>query len=258
MGFWLVIYLFEHLLINSQAALWIGDDGHGFVQMVNSLESLPYLPVVETLLIGFPLTVHMVWGVSRLFQSKINSLKTDGSSPSLGKYGRNRAYTWQRWTSWILLIGIIAHVVQMRFIERPEEIYVEGKKKWVVEVNFDEGLSSLSKRLDVEIKPVLGELEQIKPGAPVAAISPDMGTSMLLVVREAFKSPFQSILYSIFVLAAAFHAFNGFWTFLITWGALLSYRSQKAMIPFSILGIGVLSFLGLASIWGSYWINLRQ
>ena len=47
MGFWLVLYLILHLLTNSQAALWIGDDGNGFVRMVNSLESLPYLQVVE-------------------------------------------------------------------------------------------------------------------------------------------------------------------------------------------------------------------
>jgi succinate dehydrogenase / fumarate reductase cytochrome b subunit len=200
----------------------------------------------------------MVWGISRLFQSKINSLKTDGASPSLGRYGRNHAYTWQRLTSWILLVGIISHVVQMRFVNQPQEIRIEGKHRWVAEVRFDEGLSSLSRRLGVEIKPALGEMEPMRAGALVAAIAPDMGTATLLVVRDAFKSPLQSFLYSIFVLAAAFHAFNGFWTFLITWGVLLSYRSQRAMIPASIVGIGVLSFLGLASIWGSYWINLRQ
>lgn len=257
MGFWLIIYLFEHLLVNSQAALWIGDDGHGFVRFVNSLESLPYLPVIEALLIGLPFAVHMTWGVQRLFQSKINCMKTDGASPSL-PYGRNRAYTWQRWTSWILLFGVLAHVIQMRFIERPEEMHIAGKTVWTVQVRFDPGLASLSKRLGVEIHPLYGENETFVVNDSVTAVTPDMGTAFLLVVRDAFKSPLQSVLYSIFVLAAAFHAFNGFWTSLITWGALLSYRSQKAMIPASAVGIGVLSFLGLAAIWGSYWINLRQ
>jgi succinate dehydrogenase / fumarate reductase cytochrome b subunit len=84
------------------------------------------------------------------------------------------------------------------------------------------------------------------------------GKAMLLMVRDQFKSPLMSVLYTIFVLAAAFHAFNGFWTALITWGAALSYRSQKAMIPVSAVGILVLSFLGLAAIWGSYLINLRS
>jgi succinate dehydrogenase / fumarate reductase cytochrome b subunit len=253
MGFWLIVYLFEHLLVNSQAALWIGDDGYGFVRMVNSLESLPYLQVIETLLIGFPLAIHMVWGVSRLFQAKANSRTTDGTSPSLGSYGRNQAYTWQRITSWILLIGIIAHVVQMRFVERPKEIHIEGKKKWEVNITFDEGLTTLAPRLGVEMLP--GDKEPLQS---IAVLAPDMGTATLLVVRDAFKSPWQAVLYSIFVLAAAFHAFNGFWTFLITWGFLLSYRSQKAMIPFSVMGIGLLSFFGLAAIWGSYWINLRH
>ena len=66
-----------------------------------------------------------------------------------------------------------------------------------------------------------------------------------------------AVLYTIFVLAAAFHAFNGLWTSLITWGAMLSYQSQRAMIPICWLGVGLLAFLGLAAIWGSYWINLR-
>jgi succinate dehydrogenase/fumarate reductase cytochrome b subunit len=140
----------------------------------------------------------------------------------------------------------------MRFVEQPQKVQVDGKYQWEAKITFDEGLVTLAPRLGVEIG-AASELSQ-----PALALAPDMGTAMLLVVRETFKSPWQSVLYSIFVLAAAFHAFNGFWTFLITWGFLLSYRSQKAMIPFSVMGIGLLSFLGLAAIWGSYWINLRQ
>ena len=75
------------------------------------------------------------------------------------------------------------------------------------------------------------------------------------MVRDTFKSPLMIALYSIFVLAAAFHAFNGFWTFLITWGVILSYRSQKTMIPVSVIGMGLLLFFGFAAIYGSYWLN---
>ena len=257
MGFWLIVYLFEHLIVNSQAALWIGGDGSGFVHLVNSLESLPYLQVIETVLIGIPLTIHMVWGVHRIFQAKSNSRKTDGTSPSLGQYGRNHAYTWQRLTSWILLIGIIAHVVQMRFVHYPEKVHSGGQEKWLTQIQFDEGLVTLAPRLGVEIT-ARCEGSSLQAGEPVNAFSPTIGTAFLLVVRDAFKSPFQSVFYSIFVLAAAFHAFNGFWTFLITWGVILSYRSQRAMIPVSVVGVGLLSFLGLAAIWGSYWINLRH
>jgi succinate dehydrogenase / fumarate reductase cytochrome b subunit len=257
MGFWLIIYLFEHLIVNSQAALWIGSDGSGFVHLVNSLESLPFLQVIETVLIGIPLAIHMVWGVHRIFQAKSNAGKTDGTTPSLGQYSRNRAYTWQRLTSWILLVGIIAHVVQMRFVHYPKKMHVEGQEKWVSQIRFDEGLVTLAPRLGVEIEN-LSEVNPPRAGNVVDAVSPTIGTAFLLVVRDAFKSPVQSILYSIFVLAAAFHALNGFWTFLITWGVILSYRSQRAMIPVSVIGMGLLSFLGLAAIWGSYWINLRH
>lgn len=47
MGLWLVLFLIEHLLTNSQAALWLGDNGRGFVNMVNAIHNLPYLEVIE-------------------------------------------------------------------------------------------------------------------------------------------------------------------------------------------------------------------
>ena len=80
---------------------------------------------------------------------------------------------------------------------------------------------------------------------------------MLLMVRDTFKSPLMACLYTIFVLAAAFHALNGVWTALITWGAILSYRSQVALRPLIWIGMALLVFLGMAAIWGSYWTNLR-
>lgn len=235
MGLWLVIYLVEHLIVNSQAALWIGDDGSGFVRLVNSLESLPYLQVIEIVFIGVPLAVHMVWGVKRALGAKTNSLP----------YERNRAFNWQRWTSWILLFGIIAHVIQMRFVEIPKKV----GHAYVVAVSDDPGLYTLAARLNIQLE---------KNGNKVIVKAPDPGKAMLLMVRDTFKSPLVSILYTIFLLAASFHAFNGLWTALITWGAMLSYRSQKAMLPFCWAGVGLLTFLGLAAIWGSYWINLKS
>jgi succinate dehydrogenase / fumarate reductase cytochrome b subunit len=243
MGLWLVLYLFEHLIVNSQATLWIGDDGIGFVRLVNLLESLPYLQVIEVVFIGIPLVIHGYWGVKRALTAKSNRGKGDGSSP-LMPYGRNRAFTWQRLTSWILLFGIIGHVVQMRFVQMPKEI----NGRYIVHVKHDPGLDSLAERIGVELS---------VEGDRVAASAKTPGKVMLLMVRETFKSPLMAVLYTIFVLAAAFHAFNGFWTSLITWGAMLSYKSQRAMIPICWVGVGLLAFLGLAAIWGSYWINLR-
>jgi succinate dehydrogenase / fumarate reductase cytochrome b subunit len=240
MGLWLVLYLIIHLIVNSQAALWLGDDGIGFIDMVNILEALPYLQVVETLLIGIPIAIHGYWGVKRIFSAKYN--------PSL-PYERNRAFRWQRLTSWILLFGIIAHVVQMRFIEMPKKVRIDNEVVHQVRLKEDPGLASVAERIHVKLT---------RDGNRMIATAPTPGKAMLLMVRETFKSPLMCVLYTIFVLAAAFHAFNGFWTSLITWGAMLSYRSQRAVLPICWLGVALLAFLGLAAIWGSYWINLRN
>ena len=239
LGFWLVLYLFEHLLVNSQAALWIGDDGHTFVRLVNFIKSFPYLHAIELLLLGVPIVVHGVWGIQRLRTSKGNSRSSDGSKPSL-PYGRNRAYSWQRITSWILLLGICAHVVQMRFIENPQEI--EGR--YLLTIRADEHLAPLAERLGVTVNPK-GDREAV-----ISAPTP--GAAILLMIRDTFKNPLMVALYTIFVLAAAFHSFNGVWTFMITWGMILSYPSQKAMARVNAIGIFLLAFWGLFAIWGSY------
>jgi succinate dehydrogenase / fumarate reductase cytochrome b subunit len=309
MGFWLIIYLLEHLIVNSQAALWVGDDGHIFVKMVGLLESLPYLQVIEILLIGIPLLIHGIWGIQRALSSKPNFHSSDGSAPSL-KYGRNRSYSWQRITSWILLFGIIFHVVEMRFLCYPKKAIKNNQEQFLTDLSFDEGLYSLANRLHVnlyskqeiaemkhqnalqraepiekkslmdavqpteysaekeaqvqQIQKAYQEKEWIDKLASfdleedeVVASCPKIGTAMLLHVRDTFKSPLMVFLYTLFVLSAAFHAGNGFWTFLITWGFILSTRSQRAMVPVSVIGILFLSFLGLVTVWGSYWINLR-
>src|SRR5579872_5440533 len=126
-GLWFVLFLIEHLLTNSQAALWVGDNGQGFVRMVNMLHNLPYLHEIEIFLLGVPILVHMVWGVKYLFTSKMNSMRSDGSKPALPEYARNHAYTWQRITSWILLFAVFGHVVKFRFLEYPSSV-LEGSK----------------------------------------------------------------------------------------------------------------------------------
>ena len=234
MGLWLVIYLIEHLLVNSQAALFLGDSGLGFVRMVNSLESLPFLHAIEVLFLGVPFFIHMAWGVHRAMSAKTNSSQL--------KYGRNRAFSWQRFTSWILLFAIVGHVIQMRFLNAPKESLVNDKKEYSTVVKNDPNLIALAKQIDGKVAE-LNDQEVV-----VSGDSP--GIPMLLMVRDTFKNPWMAILYSVFVIAAAFHAFNGVWTALITWGVLLSYRSQKAMIPFSVIGMGLFLFLGFAAIFG--------
>jgi succinate dehydrogenase / fumarate reductase cytochrome b subunit len=301
MGFWLVLYLCVHLLTNSQAALWFGNEGSGFIRLVNALESLPYLHAIEVILIGIPLAIHMVWGVHRAITARSNIRSSDGTRPSL-KYERNRAYGLQRISSWILLVGIIGHVIQMRFLEMPKHATRDYQEQSMVKISFDQGLYTLAPKLgvtlynraeinkmkrdlqtnsrdtdettqkasneafDPELEASIDRVQRAQEeqqwiktlssyslrSKEVIAVAPSPGTAILLMVRNTFKSPLMAILYTIFVLAAAFHAFNGFWTFLIAWGAILSYRSQKSMIPVCLIAAVGLATLGLAAIWGSY------
>lgn len=150
-GIFLVGFLIFHLVTNSQAALFIGDDGEGFIHHVNQIHSLPYLPVIEIGVLGLFFAVHAIWGVRYLFTAQPNSGRGNGSEVSLGDLPRNRAYTWQRITSWLLLFAIAAHVVHMRIIRYPEMIRLGAEKQYIVQVSMDRGLYTLSERLGVDL-----------------------------------------------------------------------------------------------------------
>ncbi|MCE2983379.1 MAG: succinate dehydrogenase cytochrome b558 subunit [Parachlamydia sp.] len=296
-GLWLVLFLIEHLLTNSQAALLIGDDGSGFVRAVNFIKDLPYLPVIEIVLLGVPFLLHGFWGIKYLWQAKYNSFPSDGSSPSLPQYKLNQAYTWQRLTSWILLFGIAAHVIHMRWIEYPTEAQLGTQQYYFVRLTQDNGLYTLSKRLGVDLfsaskiallKEEAGHLSPLEAGndtpqelidaqsnrekkawigalssrhlkeGQIMASAKTFGLAELLIVRNAFKSPLMIVLYTILVLAACFHAFNGLWTFMITWGVTLTAASQRGMRRIALFLMALISFLGLAAIWGTYWLNLMD
>ncbi|MBS0627286.1 MAG: succinate dehydrogenase, partial [Verrucomicrobia bacterium] len=270
------------------AALWLGENGQGFVRMVNTLHNLPYLPVIEITLLGVPIAIHMVWGIRYALKSKSNAHKTDGSSPSLSKYGRNKAYTWQRITSWILVFGIIGHVTKFRFLDYPQSVNQGNQSVYFVKLDKDENLIGLSRKLDVQLYDAAAVSQEVKNlkqksrtisgkvsldeakesyqkqeivvkalqkislhSNEVIAKSTNFGTVTLLTVRETFKSPIYCVLYTIFVLAACFHAFNGLWTFLLSWGLVIRLAAQRSLLKFSIGLMGIIAFLGLAAIWGS-------
>jgi succinate dehydrogenase / fumarate reductase cytochrome b subunit len=255
-----------------------------FVQMVEGIHNLPYLEAIEIFLLGFPILFHGILGVKYLFTAKFNSGRTDGSAPSL-RLGRNRAYTWQRITSWILLFLLVFHIVKFRFIEYPHTAMVSGKQSYFVNISLDEGLPSVAKKLGAEIydpariakekaafaerkvedtteyqqqKAWVATLSEKKLDEnDVVAVAESFGTASLLTVRDTFKNPYYVALYTIFVLAACFHAFNGFWTFLITWGVVLSMIAQRRMTKVAWGLMALVAFWGLAAVWGTYWINLK-
>jgi len=319
-GLWLVLFLMEHLLANSQAALWIGDSGKGFVDMVNSIHNLPFLQAIEIFLLGVPFLIHAYWGVKYALTSKSNSKRSDGSKPSLPELKRNKAYSWQRITSWIVLVILIFHVVKFRFLDYPTSCSRGSSSAYFVKVSLDDGLYTVADRLNVKLynaeeiaqsskdfgehtgdKALVDAAEEIreknfdifhgpKSGqmdaqkaviltsaqqyeikaawvkalshyslgkGEVVAEANDFGTASLLSVRNTFKCPIYAAIYTIFVLATCFHAFNGLWTFLITWGIVLKMTAQKKAVAFCLGLMTLIIFLGLASIWGTYWANLR-
>lgn len=292
LGLWLVLYLTEHLLVNSQLAFYTEDDGNSFITMVNKIYHLPYLPIIEIVFLGIPFFIHIVWGIIYLWTGKYNSFRTDGSAPSLPQYKRNRAYTWQRITAWLLIIGVIAHVAHMRFIERPKVVYLGVTTNYLVPVLEDRSVYGLADRLHVQLfdqkhledkQKQVQDLEKklastqsvsdasvletqileekkwieiatskpLKKGELLAA-APNPGTAFLLVLRDTFKNPLMGLLYSFFVIAASYHAFNGLWTFLITWGVTLTRRSQKTMRRISTFFMLLVTLLGLLAAWGTY------
>lgn len=285
-GLFFALFLIQHLLVNSQAALFIGDDGKGFVNAVEAIHNFPYLPVIELVFLGIPICIHMFWGIRYLQTSQQNAYAFNslGEKPCLPEYPRNKAYTWQRITSWILLAAILLHVLQMRFIEEPLSIKQGAQKYYFVRAYNDPGLASVAARLEVQLIDAAGQqgLEKqpldrqegkesleamdyqtifkkrpLKDGQ-VLLQAKNFGTAELLMVRETFKSPLMIALYTIFVLSACFHGFNGLWTFMIKWGVTMTDRSQKLMLKISTTLMFLIAFLGLAAIWGTYWLNLKQ
>jgi succinate dehydrogenase / fumarate reductase cytochrome b subunit len=269
-GFGLILFLCEHLWVNAQAALWIGNDGHGFVRLVNALQAIPGLRLIEIALIGIPLFVHILWGVQRIWCAKMNSWPNSGASPSL-PFACNQAFTWQRLSAWVLIVAIGCHVVDMRFVRHPRMIRDEQNEMAAVKLSVDEGLPVLTKRLGVRLLSS-DEIVQLQPEDPkkaalasfrlrpmdVVAMAPDPGTAVLLSVRDSMKCPAVCLLYSIFVLLAAFHAGNGFWTFLLTWGFIISAGAQTAYRILGIVGIVALGLLGLSAVWLTYFVSLRH
>jgi len=280
-GFFLVIFIVAHLFTNSQAVFFIGDDGRDFIHSVNSIHDMPYLILIEIGLILAPLIIHTIWGIKYLLAANYNSLGNNGKTPYL-PYPKNCAYTWQRITSYLLIVGVLAHVIHMRFIDYPVTGHQKNQKTYSVEVSFDDGLFPLAKRLNVQLfakEAFYNDSKQFNPlkeqlkehpedwilkwqshpidSGNVIVVSDNFGTAELFIVRNTFKSFNMIILYSMLVIIACYHAFNGLFTFMITWGITLSLRSQALMRKVTYGLMALFIFLGLSTVWMTYWVNLR-
>jgi succinate dehydrogenase / fumarate reductase, cytochrome b subunit len=95
-------YLLIHFLINYQATR----GPEAFNNTVHLVESLPFLLVLEFLLIYFPILYHAILGVYIAFEAKNNI----GSY----RYGRNYLFFLQRITGIITFVFIVWHVWETR------------------------------------------------------------------------------------------------------------------------------------------------
>ena len=310
-GMLLILFLIEHLLSNSQAALWLGEDGEGFIRAANFLHSLPYIQVLEWALLGIPFLLHSYWGIRSLFTVRFNSFRGDSSSVSLPSYSRNQAFTWQRLSALFLICALLYHVLEMRFWGYPLDLPGVGQRNYAVLIDLDVGAYTVASRLQATVldqkdyarliqgKEVIAlrkvralaqeknilrrsnipipvrilqeeqEIETTKrwvasmkkkavQKGQALVIAANFGTALLFVVRDTFKSVWVAIFYTLFVISAVFHACNGLWTYCIVWGITLTEKSRTFMRRFSMFLMACLMFLGLAAIWGTFWINLRQ
>jgi len=235
-GLFLTFFLVEHLFVNSQSALFWGESGRGFIRAANAIHDLPYLTIIELVFLLVPFLIHGYLGVVYLLEMAPTSFATAGNAPSLPQYPRNRAYTWQRITATLLVVGILAHVIHMRFVHYPDNV---GADRYQMEAPLQ--LQGLATALDVPYR-----LE----GEGILLPDTDFGTAELFVVRKSFLNPLTVVLYLLLVLFSTFHGFNGLWTLLIAWGITLSPYSQRISRIFCYGLMVFVSLLGVVAIIG--------
>lgn len=96
------IFLVEHLITNSLAAI----SPALYDKAVNTLLSLPYLGVIEILIIALPLTIHALYGLYIVYVAKNNV--------SRYSYTRNWMFYLQRISALLTLLFVVIHVWVLR------------------------------------------------------------------------------------------------------------------------------------------------
>ena len=96
-------FLVVHLYTNSLAA-W---DARAFDKHVKEIHDIPYLPLVELLLIFLPIAFHAAYGVAIAMQGRSNAAQY--------WWLDNWRYTLQRVTAWIALLFLVLHLLHFRF-----------------------------------------------------------------------------------------------------------------------------------------------
>ncbi|WP_375793806.1 succinate dehydrogenase cytochrome b558 subunit [Chlamydia sp. 12-01] len=259
------LFLCEHMFTNMLASSYF-NEGQGFVQLVSKFHQIPGLKIIEIVFLALPFISHAIIGIIYLFQSESNSEASDGSKPAL-IYARNIAYTWQRRTAWILLFGLIFHVVQFRFLRYPVHIELHGQTYYVVDIDSSrypaivrgtKGFFTINfsapqtETIRLEREDLEGSAVSKLSESKEYLLTPNVGTAFLYIVRDSLGSLWMAIFYTILVIAAAFHGFNGLWTFCSRWGVVISLRSQALLRNLCYFAMVIVSAMGISVIWNLY------
>ncbi|EPP34826.1 succinate dehydrogenase/Fumarate reductase transmembrane subunit [Chlamydia ibidis] len=259
------LFLCEHMFTNMLASSYFSQ-GRGFVTLVNMFHRVPYLKVIEVGFLALPFLTHAIIGIVYLFQGKSNSGGSYGNIPSL-RFSRNFAYTWQRRTAWLLLFGLVFHVVQFRFIRYPAHVSVHGQRYYVVNIDSaryskvvhgTHGFFTMNfqapnmETIQLDKDDISGDQVEYLSDSDHYLLTPSSGTAFLYIVRDTLGSFWMAVLYTILVVAAAFHGFNGFWTFCSRWGIVISSRSQTILRNLCYSAMIVVAAMGVSVIWNLY------
>ncbi|MEG0036804.1 MAG: hypothetical protein RSB82_00435 [Victivallaceae bacterium] len=272
-GLAFTLFVCEHLFTNSLSSSLLAE-GKYFVWMVDGFHKIPGLKVIEICLLALPFGLHAVVGIKYALEAKFNSVKHGNDHPHCN-FERNHAYSWQRITAWFLLVGILLHVVHMRFMEYPRKITLDDRNYYLVTLNesvsskkiidtLSLGVVSPSKDVISSGNFSLNQIEKLASDLQVkdfldglkdqwVVVASSAGQAFLVIVRKSFTSVFMSLLYSMLVLTAVYHGFNGLWSFTVRWGIIISQKKQMLFLKYAfVLMLGV-AFLGLFAVWGTYW-----
>ncbi|WP_348663395.1 succinate dehydrogenase cytochrome b558 subunit [Chlamydia vaughanii] len=259
------LFLCEHIFTNMLASSYFGE-GKGFVHLVGKFHQIPGLKIIEIFFLALPFFCHAIIGIVYLFQAQPNSGHSNGSKPAL-HYAKNIAYTWQRRTAWILLFGLIFHVVQFRFLRYPVHVELHGQTYYAVDIDTaryqaivrgTRGFFTINFS-DPKMETIRLDIDDLE-GSEVERLSerhsylltPNVGTAFLYIVRDSLGSLWMAIFYTILVIAAAFHGFNGLWTFCSRWGVVISLRLQALLRNLCYFAMVVVSAMGISLIWNLY------
>ncbi len=239
LGFALLLFVIQHLWANSQILEFLLWKQPTFIHYVNKLHQIPARIWIEVFLLTLPFLFHIGWGFSSLWYY----LRHPNVIPNKMVYPRQRAFHWQRITAVALLVGIVIHVVDMRWVHSPKEVngvyWLSLPTRWIDRIDGWGSIHSME-------------------GSHALIAFPDIGTAFFFLLQSTFYHIPWALFYSLLVAMTSYHACNGLSTFCMTWGITTTARAQRKMALFCLaLGLG-LTCLGWIAIWSSYLLAVGE